>query len=307
MSIDDPSSQVEAAEEELHEPHDYDPYYSGLASFVFHFCLFVLLPFLSAFVRSEEKLPPVVDVVQVIEASDSNDAFSDMPSGLETQEADLVNEMPMESPETPKLNTDISPEAAPKLDFNPADLNRSVEDAVKQARDAAAAAAAAAANQLNQNLGGEPASGASGGSGRAGRAARWVLRFNTRTARDYLSQLGGLGADIAFPDRGDQYRYFTNVGIKPESSLRTLDRENRIFWVDQDTYHQVADELGVSAPMMIAFLPLPLEEKMSKLEMARARERGVTREEDIKQTVFECVRRGGGFDVIVVDQTLVGR
>ena len=57
---------------------------------------------------------------------------------------------------------------------------------------------------------------------------------------------------------------------------------------------------------MIAFLPLDLEEKMSRLEMARARERGVSREEDIRQTVFECVRRGGGFDVIVIDQTLFG-
>ena len=47
------------------------------------------------------------------------------------------------------------------------------------------------------------------------------MRFNTRTPRDYLGQLGGLGADVAFPDRGEQYRYFTNLD-KPVFALVNL-------------------------------------------------------------------------------------
>lgn len=307
MSNDEPSVDVEPEEEELYEPHDYDPYYSGLASFVFHFCLFIILPFLSSIVRSEDKLPPAVDVVQVIDNNtEGSDTFSDMPSGLEAQETELPSETPMETPPTPELDKSIPKEAPPELEFNPEELENSARDAVRKARAAAAAAASAAASQMTENLGGSPPTSSSGGSGRAGRAARWVLRFNTRTPRDYLGQLGGLEADIAFPGRGDNYIYYTDLDSSPTRSSRTLDRENRIFWIDQDTFQQVADHLGISAPMMVAFLPTTLEEKMSKLEMARARERGVTREEDIKQTVFECVHSGRGYDVIVVDQTLVG-
>lgn len=305
MSTTSPSSASDLVEEDLHEPPDYDPYYSGMVSFVFHFCLFLILPFLSSMVRSEDKLPPSVDVVQVIDASSTgSQAFDDLPAGLETQEDDSAGEMPVELEPTPKLDQSIPKAAETELEFDPSANSQQVADALAAARQAAAAASAAAAGQLDQNLGGTSSGGGSGGTGRAGRAARWVLRFNTRTPRDYLGQLGGLGADVAFPDRGEQYRYFTNLSGTPQSSVKSLDREGRIYWIDQDTFQQVAQHLGVSAPMMIAFLPLALEEKMSKLEMARARERGVSREEDIRQTVFECVRRGGSFDVIVVDQTL---
>jgi hypothetical protein len=307
MSTTSPSSASDLAEEELHEPPDYDPYYSGMVSFVFHFCLFLILPFLSAMVRSEDRLPPAVDVVQVIDASSSgSDSFDDLPMGLETQADNAANDMPAELEPTAALDKNIPKDAPTELEFDPNADSQQVADALAAARRAAAAASAAATGQLDENLGGTSGANGSGGSGRAGRAARWVLRFNTRTPRDYLGQLGGLGADIAFPDRGDQYRYYTNLAATPQSSFKSLDNEGRIYWIDQDTYHEVARQLGVSAPMMIAFLPLALEEKMSKLEMARARERGVSREEDIRQTVFECVRRGGGFDVIVVDQTLFG-
>ena len=108
---------------------------------------------------------------------------------------------------------------------------------------------------------------------------------------------------IAFPAEGGKYKYFTNLAGTPTSSLRDLNNENRIYWMDERSFFEVAQLLGVSADVMIAFLPGPLEEKMSKLEMARARERGVSNEEDIIQTVFEYVNRGGG-DVIIVDQKL---
>ncbi|MBC8452163.1 MAG: hypothetical protein H8D70_02960, partial [Rhodospirillaceae bacterium] len=146
-------------------------------------------------------------------------------------------------------------------------------------------------------------SGGSGGTGRAGRASRWVLTFNTNNPQDYLRQLGGLGADIAFPAQAGKFQYFTNLAGSPKSSIRDPNNESRINWIDDNTFYEVARLLGVDADFMIAFLPAPLEEKMAKLEMARARERGVTREQDIIQTVFEYVNRGGG-DVIIVDQKL---
>lgn len=295
------STQTDEPDAELHEPPDYDPYYSGLASFVFHFCLFVLLPFLSAVVKSQDRLPPTVDVVQVVDAQmDGSETFSDLPSGLETQEQDTSAEMAIDVP-TQEINKDIQVDVT--TEFNESDIQQTADNAVKQARQAAAAAKAAAASALNDNLGGTAGSGGSGGTGRAGRAARWVLTFNTSNPQDYLRQLGGLGADVAFPAEGGKYKYFTNLAGTPTSSLRDLDKENRIYWMDERSFYEVARVLGVQADVMIAFLPGPLEDKMSKLEMARARERGVTREEDIIQTVFEYVNRGGG-DIIIVDQKL---
>lgn len=287
---------------ELHEPPDYDPYYSGLASFVFHFCLFVLLPFLFAVVKTKDRLPPSMEPVLVKSAEmDGSEAFSDLPSGLESQEQDTSSEMAIDVP-TQEINKNIQVDVA--TEFNEEDVQETADNAVKQARQAASAAKAAAASALNDNLGGTAGSGGSGGTGRAGRAARWVLTFNTGNPQDYLRQLGGLGADVAFPAEGGKYRYFTNLAGTPTSSLRDLDKENRIYWMDDRSYFEVARLLGVaSADVMIAFLPAPLEDKMSKLEMARARERGVSREEDIIQTVFEYVNRGGG-DVIIVDQKL---
>lgn len=298
-----PSTSAVDEDDELQEPANYDPYYSGLTSFVFHFCLFVLLPLLSAVVAQKERLPPTVDVVQVIDAQmNGSEAFGDMPSGMETQQQDSSPDMELATP-TEQIENDLKIDVPTEFEFSEKDVKETADQAVQQARQAAAAAKAAAANALNENLGGTAGTGGSGGTGRAGRAARWVLTFNTSNPQDYLRQLGGLGADVAFPAQGGKYRYFTNLAGTPKSSLRDLDQESRIYWMDDSSYFEVARILGVTADVMIAFLPAPLEEKMAKLEMARARERGVSREEDIIQTVFEYVNRGGG-DVVIVDQKL---
>jgi hypothetical protein len=64
----------------------------------------------------------------------------------------------------------------------------------------------------------------------------------------------------------------------------------------------MAKLLGVpSAPFMVVFLPRPLEDKMLKLELAF---QGARSEDEIAQTEFEAVPRGGGYDVIVIDQKL---
>ena len=57
--------------------------------------------------------------------------------------------------------------------------------------------------------------------------------------------------------------------------------------------------MALSPEAMLAFLPVELEQRMLKMELAY---KGAASEDDIIQTVFECVARGGGFDVIVVDQ-----
>jgi hypothetical protein len=57
--------------------------------------------------------------------------------------------------------------------------------------------------------------------------------------------------------------------------------------------------LGIDvSPVMIAFLPLALEDRMLKLELAY---KGL-KEEQIASTHFECIVRGGKHDVVVVQQ-----
>jgi hypothetical protein len=61
----------------------------------------------------------------------------------------------------------------------------------------------------------------------------------------------------------------------------------------------VCRTLGIDvSPMMIAFLPLKLEDRMLQLELAYNN----LGEDQIASTHFECVVRGGKYDVVVVHQ-----
>jgi hypothetical protein len=276
---------------------------------VFHFCLVLFLALITGVIASRERLPPAVETVRVAEADSSGGDSFDDPAGDPLQMSADQPAMPLTSELPPaEAITEVAAVDAPDVLSPTADAQTNVREQVATARSAAAAARSAAAKQLNENLGGSPKSGggSGAGSGRAGRAARWVMQFNTSNPGEYLSQLGGLGAEIAFPQRGDSYLYFSNLGGSPTSSTRNLSQEKRIYWMDQDprSYNSVAAQLGIaSPPMMIAFLPLALEDKLLKLEKAY---KGVQDEDQIQQTIFECVRRGGGYDVLVVDQTLRG-
>ncbi|MCA9164196.1 MAG: hypothetical protein KDA62_14505 [Planctomycetales bacterium] len=290
--------------EEQHGEHrDYDSWYSALASFVFHFCATFVVMLLAENWTAEETLPPAVDIVQVAEATSE---FNDAAEGLPT---DDIPELSVDKPsiETPtptpaEALNEVVPVDIPNFDPTASD-DRQINEVLERARQAAAAAKAAVAGKMADNLGGSP-SGGEGGTGRSGRAARWVLTFDTRTPQDYLKQMGGLGAEVAFPDRGDRYRYFTDLAGSPKSSLRDLASENRIYWVDENpqSYMPVAQHLGVGRPpIMIAFLPVDLEQQMLKLELAY---NGPKQEEDVEQTVFKAVRSDNGYKVIVIDQTL---
>jgi hypothetical protein len=279
-------------------------------SFVFHFCLVMLLPLFAAMLEPEQRLPPAVGVVQVLDSdATATDAAAGLPGPEAAAEATTQTDSPELMPDVPAAEaiTEVRPVDVPQVNLNREDAQQTLDDLKRDAAQAATAAKAAASRAreaLNQNLGGTPGGGGggSGGTGRAGRAARWVLKFNYSNANHYLNQLGGLGAAIAFPQRGDQWLYFTDLARSPSRSVRDLSGEDRIFWINEDPASTglVAQALG-SPPVtpMLAFLPVELEQRMLKMELAY---KGAQSEDDIIQTVFECVARGGGFDVIVVDQ-----
>jgi hypothetical protein len=289
------------------EPADYDSWYSAGVSFLFHFCLFMLLPLLAALLEPEPRLPPEVVPFQVI---DTNATAMDATEGLAGSEAAVESLEHMDSLELQDIAmeeiADVQPVDIPDVEYQ-VDDTRQLQDlsiAAAQAAATAKATAQRARETLNRNLGGTSSGTESGGggTGRAGRAARWVLMVNYSDVDQYLGQLGGLGAEIAFPQRGDQWLYFSNLSRNPTRVVRDLSGEDRIFWVNEDraSASMIAQALGIQpVTPMLAFLPIELEQRMLKMELAY---KGARSEEDIIQTVFECVRRGGGHDVVVIDQ-----
>jgi hypothetical protein len=316
-----PEDATPLPDEKVQETADYDSWYSALFSFVFHFLLFLIVSLLGSAVPSKPALPVTVSAVQVSDGPDRSDSgdLGDGPPGGDVAEVSTEPEKPnlpgTEAPaETIEALTDVPMETVP-LDNAP--TQQEIVDKRSEAQRQAAraqTAAQAARDRLNQTpgatRGGGGGSGGGTGSGSGGggsRAARWVLRFNTSSPRDYLAQLGGLGADVAFPQRGDKYLFVSNLAGTLTKVTRTLGQESRVFWIDENpqAVSGVAEVLGIPVPpLMAAFLPPALEEKMVRLELAY---KNAASEDEIIQTVFDCVKRGGSQEVIVTDQKLRGR
>ena len=195
----------------------------------------------------------------------------------------------------------------PPPDVKPADQGKELAEETAVAQSALDRLARAKA-QLDANLrkgeSSEPGGGGggSGQSGRGARVARWVLHFSTRSSKHYLTQFDGLGAQIAFPEVGNKWRYYVDVNSsKRRSEVRDLTRENRVYWVDEkpESIQGVAQELGIAVPpFMIVFLPVALENRMLQLELAYQN----LSEDEIRRTDFEVVTRAGHYDVRVTRQ-----
>ncbi|MBI3461608.1 MAG: hypothetical protein HY000_00900 [Planctomycetes bacterium] len=288
---------------------------SSAAAWAFHVFVLLLLAFSAkAFITRDPK-PPTVDVVRV--GDEANAAPGDGDGSAPGDSLEAV----VQDPSMPANPAEVTPrEEVQKVeDFKPVEKvtqieekqQQEVRDQAQQAVKAAQQAATSLQNardQINKNLnkgGGNKGAGGGGGNaptGRAARPARWILRFNTRSIPDYLDQLEGLGAQVAFADRGDKWRYFSHLTSSPKSELKDLSGEGRIYWIDENPQSAggVARALGVAnASSFLSFLPLALEEKLLKLELAYRN----LEEHEILSTQFEVVRRGGGYDVMVTGQT----
>lgn len=143
-------------------------------------------------------------------------------------------------------------------------------------------------------------------SKRQKRVLRWVLIFNTQDGSDYVRQLHGLGAMLAFPNPNNatEYLLIRDLGPRPfEAKAEDLSQINRIFWVDDkpQSVASLSRALGVQPPPphFVAFFPSSLEEKLLRLELNYANKP----EDSIDETRFE-VRRGvgGGYEPRVIGQ-----
>jgi hypothetical protein len=287
-----------------YSPHGEFVWSSGI-SLLFHLFLVVLIIVIARpFARSEPRAP-AVDSVSISDDDGQGDGSEGTGDGLPAATAATEH--------TPEP-TDITPADLEKVEkVDPKEVvevpSVQIADVGEKRIDEARVRISSAREALNRQVasktkGGAGGSGTGGGSGRGGRAARWVLKFRTNSAADYLAQLEGLQATLAFELKSGKWRFFDHPSSDPGSyEDRGLDDENRLFWIDENrpAVQSVADVLHVSArDFMVAFLPTKLEQRMLELETSYQNRK----EEDIASTVFEVARRGGKYDVMVIKQTL---
>jgi hypothetical protein len=144
---------------------------------------------------------------------------------------------------------------------------------------------------------------------RVKRALRWTMLFNTRDGRDYRKQLADLSANmpektiIAVPQPDGQYLVFRDLAQEPPvGRIEDIAEIKRIFWVDEkpESVQSLASAMGIHRPppYMVVFFPEDLERKLLRLELNY----GGRTEEQIQETRFQIVNRGGLYEPVVVGQ-----
>jgi hypothetical protein len=130
------------------------------------------------------------------------------------------------------------------------------------------------------------------------RQNRWTLIFDTRDGLDYLRQLHGLGAVLAVPTSSEEYQVFRNLDHRPaQGRHEDISAMPGLRWYDTkpDSVRSLAMALELPGvpPHVVALFPPELEKRLRKLE-----ERAYPGEEDnIDETLFRVVRRGGHYEV----------
>lgn len=148
------------------------------------------------------------------------------------------------------------------------------------------------------------------------RMLRWTMLFSPRSSADYVAQLRGLGAFLAFPIPGSRdYKVVRDLSARP---ARLLDEDiaqlHRIYWFDNkpDSVAQVAEVLGLRLQPLpdhfIAFMPEEVEQKLFQREKAYLNKKYPGRtEDDIAETKFRLHERGRTIEPEVSELKIKGR
>lgn len=293
-----------------YSPHGEFPW-SSTMSLVLHVFIILLIIVAATPLLKRDPTPPGVDVIYLSDADNAAPGLGPQPPGEGAMVPSPSNNLPL--PVTSQVPIKQMEPLPPEDQFDPNpmpdDFSREAQDAARAARAARDRVKQRMQGQMARNYAAQPAGGVTGGggggsglTGRAARVARWILHFDTQSPTDYLAQLDGLGAAIAFPLKDDQWKYFERSSSgRRSSTIRDLTNEGRLYWLDDksDSFPAIAQLLGVSsAPFMVVFLPQPLEDKMLRLELSYNN----LEEDEIKTTHFKTIKRGGKLEVVVTEQ-----
>jgi hypothetical protein len=130
------------------------------------------------------------------------------------------------------------------------------------------------------------------------RQNRWTLVFDTRSGYDYLRQLRGLNTILAVPEPGGGHLVFRKLDSHPRGKHEDIEAIPGLHWFDSkpDSVRSLAMALGLETmpEYIVAFFPPSLEEHLRDLE-----QRAFSGDEDdIDETYFRVVNRGGQYDVV---------
>jgi hypothetical protein len=151
--------------------------------------------------------------------------------------------------------------------------------------------------------------GGTGADSTRARSMRWVLRFTTNDGHDYVGQLAAMGATILvpLPPENTECLFFgdlrnpANPRRATESDLKQLAGQIKFSDSRPASVAGVCAALGVREPARSfwAFFPRSLEDELSRKETAYRNRKA----EDIEETIFRIIVRGGSYEVVVYDQT----
>jgi len=246
-----------------------------------------------------------------------------IPTGPEAVSNDRPPEVHSENPSTEQL---VTPQAVPPIVSQSTDNDRAIEEA-KNLGSRLTNLSSTARQKFADYLAGKGKGGTGSGGGKGSgkgtgegdlqgpgknnltqrekRKARWVMLFTTSAGagHDYLRQLEGLGAILAFPTGDDKFLVIRDLRSRPfrtvEEDIKTF---NMIWWVDDKSrsVESLADALGVRPvpDYFVAFFPVKLENQLLEKELQAFR----GNEEDIDETVFKVERRNGQYEPVVSQQ-----
>lgn len=289
---------------------------SGVGSFGLHLAVVILVTLaaalgLSTWLQSGEKEPLPLGAIGVPGLGDgAAPAEQHGDADAPRTEAAVPEQTPFKGPDLRSL---------PRPRANPAEFANQLRDAETRRYIEADNLAVIALEQMHRDVrnqlldglkrgdgtrkGARDGVGVLDGSRRVERVLRWTLLFDTRDGADYVRQLDALGAIIGVPDADGRYQIIRNLKQRPaRGQQEDVARINRIFWVDDrpESVQALAEGLGLKPvpTHLVAFFPEALEKRLVDLEQKFQK----LHEDEILETRFRVVRKGGTFGPVVLDQ-----
>jgi len=152
--------------------------------------------------------------------------------------------------------------------------------------------------------------GGTGADSSRARSLRWVLRFRTSTGDDYVTQLAAMGAVLLIPLPPDNKDCLYVGDLKnprvhrpaTDDDLKRMANQIKFSDTRPDSVRGVCETIGAPSGVKSfwAFFPKGFEDDLSRKETGYRNRRS----EDIDETVFRVVTRGGSYDIVVDDQTV---
>ncbi len=330
-----------------YSPHAEFPL-SSAGSLVLHLLLFGLLALaawlgVALFGQTNRQLP--VEAVRVVAGGGGNrNGQDDGPNSGAPVEAGQPNENEANAPpDAPPPKIEVDPAAPQKPKFEEQSGRRiqasdTASNTFENLRKSVGRIRSPSSQPSGRGQGGSGSGGGQGsgegtgiGSGKGNgppanltqrekRALRWSLLFNTIDSADYVAQLQGLGAVLAFPVResGGDFEYRTVRNLTPgRAKLLNEDIRNiqaMVRWIDDKPRNAIGVMTVLGLPMpkisqdklhFFACMPERLEQKLLELELAYLKKQNPGRsEDDIFETKFKIKVRNGKYQPEVYEQTL---